>query len=160
VKIVKGKVVCDKGLGVQRLVCSLLQPNHFWLFPDLPLRKLVFETQHSFWDHHSFITAAAAYQPLGFGTTGEGNLWGRRKLLLSLGMLAAKPHVSKRKINTNWFTLAWGLCCSKEMSPSKLYCDDYYEYAYPCTPGVSYHGRCASINPYPSCCFEKKNIEN
>jgi hypothetical protein len=29
VKIVKGKVVCDKGLGVQRLVCSLLQPNHF-----------------------------------------------------------------------------------------------------------------------------------
>ncbi|KAJ6987828.1 hypothetical protein NC653_020930 [Populus alba x Populus x berolinensis] len=41
----------------------------------------------------------------------------------------------------------------KEMSPSKLYCDDYYEYAYPCTPGVSYHGRGASSNPCPSCCF-------
>ncbi|KAJ6910418.1 hypothetical protein NC652_021175 [Populus alba x Populus x berolinensis] len=41
---------------------------------------------------NSFITAAAAHQPLGFGTTGEGNLWGRRELLLSLGMLAAKPH--------------------------------------------------------------------
>ena len=37
--------------------------------------------------------------------------------------------------------LAWGLCYNKEMSPSKLYCDDYYKYAYPCTPGVSYHGR-------------------
>lgn len=37
--------------------------------------------------------------------------------------------------------LAWGLCYNKEMSPSKLYCDDYYKYTYPCTPGVSYHGR-------------------
>lgn len=36
---------------------------------------------------------------------------------------------------------AWGLCYNKEMSPSKFYCDDYYKYTYPCTPGVSYHGR-------------------
>ncbi|KAK8984895.1 hypothetical protein V6N11_064441 [Hibiscus sabdariffa] len=36
--------------------------------------------------------------------------------------------------------LAWGLCYNKEMSPSKLYCDDYYKYTYPCIPGVSYHG--------------------
>ncbi|KAJ6902826.1 hypothetical protein NC651_020343 [Populus alba x Populus x berolinensis] len=67
----------------------------------LPVRKLVSETQHSFWDHHSSIAAAAAHQPLGSDTTVEGNLRGRRKLLLSLGMLAAKPHVSKRKINTD-----------------------------------------------------------
>lgn len=37
--------------------------------------------------------------------------------------------------------LAWGLCYNKEMSPSQTYCDDYYKYTYPCTPGVSYHGR-------------------
>ena len=39
----------------------------------------------------------------------EGNLRGRRKLLLSLGMLEAKPHVSKRKINTIYVHLwNWG----------------------------------------------------
>jgi hypothetical protein len=39
----------------------------------------------------------------------EGNLRGRRKLLLSLGMLEAKPHVSKRKINTiNVHLWNWG----------------------------------------------------
>ncbi|KAJ6429648.1 hypothetical protein OIU84_021116 [Salix udensis] len=57
----------------------------------------------------------------------EGNSWGRRKLLKTscgYGVATGGP-------------LAWGLCYDKEMSPSKLYCDDYYEYAYPCTPGVS-----------------------
>ena len=37
--------------------------------------------------------------------------------------------------------LAWGLCYNKEMSPSQTYCDDTFKYTYPCTPGVSYHGR-------------------
>uniref|UniRef100_A0A6N2LV60 Glycoside hydrolase family 19 catalytic domain-containing protein n=1 Tax=Salix viminalis TaxID=40686 RepID=A0A6N2LV60_SALVM len=76
---------------------------------------------------------AAAYQPLGFGTTG-GKLMGQKEgikvVIISggYGVATGGP-------------LAWGLCYDKEMSPSKLYCDDYYEYAYPCTPGVSYHGR-------------------
>lgn len=37
--------------------------------------------------------------------------------------------------------LAWGLCYNKEMSPNQLYCDDYFKYTYPCSPGASYHGR-------------------
>ncbi|KAL3498031.1 hypothetical protein ACH5RR_040763 [Cinchona calisaya] len=37
--------------------------------------------------------------------------------------------------------LAWGLCYNKEMSPSQIYCDDYYKLTYPCAPGVGYHGR-------------------
>ena len=37
--------------------------------------------------------------------------------------------------------LAWGLCYNKEMSPSQTYCDDFYKYTYPCTPGAEYYGR-------------------
>ena len=37
--------------------------------------------------------------------------------------------------------LAWGLCYNKEMSPSSIYCDDYFKLTYPCAPGVSYYGR-------------------
>jgi len=37
--------------------------------------------------------------------------------------------------------LAWGLCYSHEMSPSQKYCDDYYKFTYPCTPGAEYYGR-------------------
>ncbi|KAG5223654.1 chitinase protein [Salix suchowensis] len=96
---------------------------------DLQVRKLVFHAA-GFWDFHSFISAAAAYQPLGFGTAG-GKLMGQKEVVIisgGYGVATGGP-------------LAWDLCYDKEMSPSKLYCDDYYEYAYPCTPGVSYHGR-------------------
>ncbi|BBN67385.1 Chitinase family protein [Prunus dulcis] len=37
--------------------------------------------------------------------------------------------------------LAWGLCYNREMSPMQSYCDDYYKYTYPCTPGAEYYGR-------------------
>lgn len=37
--------------------------------------------------------------------------------------------------------MAWGLCYNKEMSPSQIYCDDYFKLTYPCSPGASYHGR-------------------
>jgi len=37
--------------------------------------------------------------------------------------------------------LAWGLCYDKELSPDKLYCDEYYKLTYPCSPGAAYHGR-------------------
>lgn len=36
---------------------------------------------------------------------------------------------------------AWGLCYNKEMSPSKDYCDEYFKYDYPCSPGAEYYGR-------------------
>ncbi|KAJ6350795.1 hypothetical protein OIU78_006843 [Salix suchowensis] len=106
---------------------------------DLQVRKLVFHAA-GFWDFHSFISAAAAYQPLGFGTTG-GKLMGQKEVAENL-MLAIKVVIISGGYGVaTGGPLAWGLCYDKEMSPSKLYCDDYYEYAYPCTPGVSYHGR-------------------
>lgn len=37
--------------------------------------------------------------------------------------------------------LAWGLCYNREMSPSQSYCDDYYKFEYPCSPGAEYYGR-------------------
>lgn len=37
--------------------------------------------------------------------------------------------------------LAWGLCYNHEMSPSQSYCDDYFKFTYPCTPGAEYYGR-------------------
>lgn len=91
-----------------------------------------------------------------------GSSWGWRKLLLFLVMLAAKLVVSfffcflfliicvglKFWLNVSGGygvatggPLAWGLCYNKELSPDKLYCDEYYKLTYPCTPGVSYHGR-------------------
>lgn len=36
---------------------------------------------------------------------------------------------------------AWGLCYNREMSPMQSYCDDYYKYIYPCSPGAEYYGR-------------------
>ncbi|KAE8731031.1 Chitinase-like protein 1 [Hibiscus syriacus] len=70
----------------------------------------------------------------------------RNKKLMSMKEVAAfLGHVgSKTSCGYGVATggpLAWGLCYNKEMSPSKVYCDDYYKYTYPCTPGVSYHGR-------------------
>ncbi|CAL5337028.1 unnamed protein product [Camellia sinensis] len=37
--------------------------------------------------------------------------------------------------------MAWGLCYNKELSPSQSYCDDFYKFTYPCTPGAEYYGR-------------------
>lgn len=37
--------------------------------------------------------------------------------------------------------LAWGLCYNREMSPMQSYCDDFYKYTYPCSPGAEYYGR-------------------
>lgn len=91
-----------------------------------------------FWDYHSFITAAAEYQPHGFGTAG-GKLTGQKEVAAFLGHVGSKTSCGYGVATGG--PLAWGLCYNKEMSPSKTYCDDYYKYTYPCTPGVSYHGR-------------------
>ncbi|KAJ6772178.1 CHITINASE-LIKE PROTEIN 1 [Salix koriyanagi] len=91
-----------------------------------------------FWDYHSFITAAAEYQPHGFGTTG-GKFMGQKEVAAFLGHVGSKTSCGYGVATGG--PLAWGLCYNKEMSPSQTYCDDYYKYTYPCTPGVSYHGR-------------------
>jgi len=175
VKIVKGKKLCDKGWeckGWSEYCCNHTISDFFetYQFENL-FSKRNSPVAHAvgFWDYRSFITAAAEYQPLGFGTAGE-KLQGMKEVAAFLGHVGSKTSCkfNFRAIQTGLFIinrelkslitvtiirfkggdgvatggpLAWGLCYNKEMSPDQLYCDDYYKLTYPCTPGVSYHGR-------------------
>ncbi|CAI0626342.1 unnamed protein product, partial [Linum tenue] len=140
VKVVKGKKLCDKGWeckGLSAYCCNHTISDFFqtYQFEELfPKRNTPVAHASGFWDYHSFITAAATYQPLGFGTTGGKNV-GQLEVAAFLG------HVGSKTSLATGGPLAWGLCYNKELSPEKTYCDDYYKYDYPCTPGVSYHGR-------------------
>lgn len=89
-----------------------------------------------FWDYHSFITAAALYEPLGFGTTG-GKTMQMREIAAFLGHVGSKTSCGYG-VATGGPT-AWGLCYNHEMSPSQSYCN--VDYLYPCTPGAEYYGR-------------------
>ncbi|RZS14408.1 hypothetical protein BHM03_00046084 [Ensete ventricosum] len=111
--------VCDKGWECKNSVycCNGTISDFFQVYQFENLfskRNTPVALAVGFWDYHSFITAAAVYQPLGFGTTG------------GYGVATGGP-------------LAWGLCYKREMSPSQSYCDE--NYLYPCTPGVDYYGR-------------------
>lgn len=172
VKIVRGKKVCDKGWeckGWSEYCCNHTVSDYFqtYQFENL-FSKRNSPVAHAvgFWDYRSFITAAALFQPHGFGTTG-GKLMGMKEiaaflghvgskttckllhlLLLVLVFLCVDSHSGKFWLNPSGGygvatggPLAWGLCYNKELSPDKLYCDEYYKLTYPCTPGVSYHGR-------------------
>ncbi|CAM8918213.1 unnamed protein product [Rhodiola kirilowii] len=144
VKIVKGKKVCVKGWECSswsEYCCNLTISDYFqaYQFENL-FAKRNSPVAHAvgFWDYHSFITAAAVYQPLGFGTTGN-------KTTQMMEVAAFLGHVgSKTSCGYGVATggpLAWGLCYNKEMSPSQSYCDDFYKYTYPCSPGAEYYGR-------------------
>ncbi|KAF2312754.1 hypothetical protein GH714_039849 [Hevea brasiliensis] len=173
VKIVKGKKLCDKGWECKGLSALLLHETISDYFQTYQFENLFSKRNtpvaHAagFWDYHSFITAAAVYQPHGFGTTG-GKLKAQKEVAAFLGHVGSKTSCGYGVATGG--PLAWGLCYNKEMSPSKLYCDDYYKYTYPCTPGASYHGRvpCLSIGAPPtfrqkvgriisSLCANKKN---
>ncbi|KAM7280501.1 hypothetical protein ACFE04_007635 [Oxalis oulophora] len=144
VKIVKGKKLCDKGWeckGLSKYCCNDTISDYFQTYNF----EKIFANRNSpvahavgFWDYHSFITAAAVYQPRGFGTTG-GKLMGQKEVAAFLGHVGSKTSCGYGVATGG--TFAWGLCYNKEMSPDKTYCDEYYKYTYPCTPGVSYHGR-------------------
>ncbi|GLU20132.1 hypothetical protein SLE2022_363450 [Rubroshorea leprosula] len=144
VKIVKGKKLCDKGWeckGLSAYCCNETISDYFqaYQFENLFSKRNEPVAQAAgFWDYNSFITAAALYQPLGFGTTG-GKLQGMKEVAAFLGHVGSKTSCGYREATGG--PLAWGLCYNKEVSPSKLYCDEYFKYTYPCTPGVSYHGR-------------------
>ncbi|KAK1263459.1 Chitinase-like protein 1 [Acorus gramineus] len=89
-----------------------------------------------FWDYQSFITAAALYEPLGFGTTGEKQVK-MKEIAAFLGHVGSKTSCGYGVATGGPF--AWGLCYNHEMSPSQSYCSD--SYVYPCTPGAEYYGR-------------------
>ncbi|XP_059632870.1 chitinase-like protein 1 [Cornus florida] len=144
VKKVKGKTVCDRGWeckGWSQYCCNETISDYFqtYQFEDL-FSKRNTPVAHAvgFWDYHSFITAAAVYQPHGFGTT--GNKTSRMKEVAAfLGHVGSKTSCGYG-VATGGPT-AWGLCYNKEMSPSQSYCDDSYKYTYPCSPGAEYYGR-------------------
>ncbi|CAN0855516.1 Chitinase-like protein 2 [Linum grandiflorum] len=144
VKVVKGKKLCDKGWeckGLSAYCCNQTISDFFqtYQFENLfSKRNTPVAHAAGFWDYHSFITAAAVYQPVGFGTSGGKNM-GQKELAAFLGHVGSKTSCGYGVATGG--PLAWGLCYNKELSPDQLYCDDYYKYDYPCTPGASYHGR-------------------
>lgn len=95
VKIVKGKKLCDKGWeckGWSAYCCNQTISDYFqsYQFENL-FSKRNSPVAHAvdFWDYHSFITAAAEYQPHGFGTTG-GKLQGMKEVAAFLGHVGSK----------------------------------------------------------------------
>ncbi|KAI9114966.1 hypothetical protein K1719_013979 [Acacia pycnantha] len=144
VKYKKGKKLCDKGWecrGWSQYCCNLTITDYFqtYQFENL-FSKRNTPVAHAvgFWDYHSFILAAALFEPLGFGTTGN-------KTMQMMEIAAFLGHVgSKTSCGYGVATggpLAWGLCYNHEMSPSQSYCDEYFKYTYPCAPGADYYGR-------------------
>ncbi|KAL8129432.1 hypothetical protein V2J09_018587 [Rumex salicifolius] len=144
VKKVKGEKVCTKGWECKvwsKFCCNETISDYFQVYHFESLfAKRNSPVAHAvdFWDYHSFILAAADYEHLGFGTTG-GKLMGQKEVAAFLGHVGSKTSCGYSVAPGG--PLAWGLCYNKEMSPSHSYCDDYYKYTYPCTPGVEYYGR-------------------
>lgn len=144
VKIVKGKKLCTKGWECKKMsqyCCNQTISDYFqaYQFENL-FSKRNSPVAHAagFWDYHSFITAAAEYQPHGFGTSG-GKVTAMKEVAAFLGHVGSKTSCGYGVATGG--PLAWGLCYNKEMSPSQSYCDDSFKYTYPCTPGVAYYGR-------------------
>lgn len=95
VKTVKGKKLCDKGWeckGWSPFCCNETISDYFetYQFENL-FAKRNSPVAHAvgFWDYRSFITAAAIYQPLGFGTTG-GKTNGQKEVAAFLGHVGSK----------------------------------------------------------------------
>ncbi|XP_078443209.1 chitinase-like protein 1 [Wolffia australiana] len=138
----KKQTMCDKGWeckGPSIYCCNATITDLFevYQFENL-FSKRNAPVAHApmFWDYHSFITAAAVYQPLGFCTTG-GKLMQMREIAAFLGHVGSQTSCGYGVATGG--PLAWGLCYNKEMSPSQNYCAENVEY--PCTPGVNYYGR-------------------
>jgi hypothetical protein len=144
VKKVKGKKVCDQGWeckGWSEYCCNQTISQYFqtYNFEELfSKRNTPVAFAVGFWDYRSFITAAAVYQPQGFGTTG-GKQMQTKEIAAFLGHVGSKTSCGYGVATGG--PLAWGLCYKREMSPSQDYCDDFYKYRYPCAPGATYYGR-------------------
>ncbi|KAK6146296.1 hypothetical protein DH2020_020165 [Rehmannia glutinosa] len=100
VKKVKGEKLCDQGWeckGFSKYCCNETISDLFqtYQFENLfskrnsPVAKAV-----GFWDYKSFITAAAIYQPLGFGTTG-GHVMQMKEIAAFLGHVGCKTSLGE-----------------------------------------------------------------
>lgn len=132
--------ICDKGWECKGVYCcnqtisDVFKVENFEeLFAkrNTPVAHAV-----GFWDYHSFITAAAHFQPIGFGTTG-GKAMQMKEVAAFLGHVGSKTSCGYNVATGG--PNAWGLCYNHELSPSQSYCSE--DYLYPCTPGVEYYGR-------------------
>nr|VDD08395.1 unnamed protein product [Brassica rapa] len=144
VKKVKGKKVCTQGwecVWWSEYCCNETISDYFQVYQFEQLfakRNTPVAHAVGFWDYQSFITAAALYEPLGFGTTG-GKLMGQKEMAAFLGHVASKTSCGYGVATGG--PLAWGLCYNREMSPSQSYCDETWKFKYPCSPGAEYYGR-------------------
>ncbi|KAG6582081.1 Chitinase-like protein 1, partial [Cucurbita argyrosperma subsp. sororia] len=143
VKTVKGKRLCDRGWECtwSTYCCNLTITDYFetYQFENL-FAKRNSPVAHAvgFWDFHSFILAAAQFEPLGFGTTGDKKMQ-MREIAAFLGHVGSRTSCGDGVVTGG--PLAWGLCFNREMSPSQDYCNDYFKLTYPCAPGAQYYGR-------------------
>eukprot|EP01018_Ginkgo_biloba_P031882 Gb_10245 [translate_table: standard] len=134
------KKICDRGWECKGEYCCNKTISQIFTVDQF---ESLFSKRNSpvahavgFWDYHSFITAAAQYEGLGFGTTG-GDKMQQKEIAAFLGHVASETSCGYSVAVGG--PLAWGLCYKEEMSPDQLYCDP--NYLYPCSPGASYHGR-------------------
>ncbi|VAI74075.1 unnamed protein product [Triticum turgidum subsp. durum] len=137
-----GETACDKGweCSGSRFCCNETITDYFkaYQFEELfAKRNNSLAHAAGFWDYKAFITAAALYEPRGFGTTG-GREMSMKEVAAFLGHVGAKTSCGYSLADGG--SLAWGLCYNHEMSPSQSYCDDSNE-LYRCAEGVEYYGR-------------------
>ncbi|THU70330.1 hypothetical protein C4D60_Mb08t23860 [Musa balbisiana] len=100
--------VCDKGWECKNSVycCNETISDFFQVYQfenlfskrNTPVAQAV-----GFWDYHSFITAAAVYQPLGFGTTG-GKQTQMREVAAFLGHVGSKTSCKDPLLHAPPFT--------------------------------------------------------
>ncbi|KAL0733658.1 hypothetical protein Bca4012_009868 [Brassica carinata] len=113
VKKVKGKKVCTQGWS--EYCCNETISDYFQVYQFEQLfakRNTPIAHAVGFWDYQSFITAAALYEPLGFGS---GKLMGQKEMAAFLGHVASKTSCAYGVATGG--PLAWGLCYNREMSP-------------------------------------------
>jgi hypothetical protein len=144
VKTVNGKKYCTKGWECPWVSIHCCNETISDFFQSYQFEEL-FSKRNSpvahavgFWDYQSFITASIMFQPLGFGTTG-GHQMQMKEIAAFLGHVGSKTSCGYGVATGG--PMAWGLCYSRELSPSQSYCDESYKYKYPCSPGADYYGR-------------------
>lgn len=98
----------------------------------------------SFWDYHSFLTAAKSFKfdHKGFASVG-GDIVQKRELAAFLAHVATETScaslMAASPSEDSDTKFKWGLCYNQELSPDQTYCES--SLVYPCAPGASYHGR-------------------
>lgn len=125
VKVLKGGLkVCDKGWeckGWSKYCCNQTVSDFFqtYQFENLFAKRNT-PVAHAvgFWDYRSFITAAAVYQPHGFGTAG-GKLMQMKEVAAFLGHVGSKTTCKPIPSFYFLFSLFWCLVAVKMQERKK-----------------------------------------